>query len=330
VTRRHISTLFESWPNKARQFALAVVMTGWSFGAYAAGPLISVEALRAKLGDPNLVVLDIRSVIDGGGVETYAKAHIPGAVHSDYDKAGWRATRNGLPFMLPTVPQLEKLIGELGIDEDSHVVIMPAGVSSNDFSSATRIYWTLKVAGASNLSILDGGFAEWMAANYPIETGIVTPSPRIFTATIDTSLMVDAADVEKLVATNGAALVDARPPEYFSGKLKADVVGAYGHIPNAINIDSASFYDPVRNRLRKPAELAAIAARIPSVGPVVSYCNSGHWSSTDWFVLSELLGRKDVKLYYGSMIEWSAATRRPIASSRTKWDDIKKFFGQGS
>src|SRR5262245_21679986 len=86
-----------------------------------AEPLVSVEWLAGHRRDQGLVVLDIRSAIDGGSAETYAQAHIPGAVHSDYDKAGWRATRNGLPYMLPSVAQLEKLIGELGIDEDSHV-----------------------------------------------------------------------------------------------------------------------------------------------------------------------------------------------------------------
>ena len=111
--------------------------------------------------------------------------------------------------------------------------------------------------------------------------------------------------------------------------LRLDAAAAYGHIPNAINLDSEKFYDPATNRLRKPDELDALAASVPATGPVVNYCNTGHWSATDWFVLSEILGRKNVKLYYGSMVEWSAAPNRPISSSRTKWDDIKKFFGQG-
>ena len=146
-----------------RLFCVAIV-AALPFRAYAAEPLMSVETLKAKLGEPELVVLDVRSVIDGGGAEAYAKAHIPGAVHSDYDKAGWRVTRNGLPFMLPTVAQLEKLIGELGIDEDSEVVVVPAGVSATDFGAAARVYWTLKVSGLTKLSILDGGFAAWIAA----------------------------------------------------------------------------------------------------------------------------------------------------------------------
>jgi len=313
-----------------RALVLAAVLLAAPFGASAGEPLVSVDSLNASLSDSNLVVLDIRSVIDGGSVETYAKGHIPGAVHSDYDKAGWRVTRNGLPYMLPTVPQLEKLIGELGIDEDSRVVVVPAGVSATDFGSATRIYWTLRVAGVGNISILDGGFTAWTAANYPVETGIATPSPRIFTATINTTLIADATDVEKLVESGAGALIDARPAEYFQGKLKADAVGAYGHIPHALNIDSASFYDPATNRLRKRDELATIAARISPAGPIVNYCNTGHWSSTDWFVLSELFGRKNVKLYYGSMVEWSSVASRPVTSSRTKWDDIKKYFGHGT
>ena len=41
-----------------------------------------------------------------------------------------------------------------------------------DFGSAARIYWTLKYAGVENVSILDGGFAAWNAAGYPVETGV--------------------------------------------------------------------------------------------------------------------------------------------------------------
>jgi thiosulfate/3-mercaptopyruvate sulfurtransferase len=268
----------------------------------------------------------VRSAIDGGGAEAYAKAHIPGAIHSDYDKAGWRVTRNGVPFMLPTVAELEKLIGETGIDEESHVVIVPAGVSATDFGAAARVYWTLKVAGHPSVSILDGGFAAWQAAGYPVESGTAVPTPKIFTTHLDERLLAQLAEVEH---NEHATLVDARPEGYFDGKEKAPVVQAYGHIPGAINLDSASFYDPATNRLRPRDQLAKIAARLPS-GPVVTYCNTGHWAATDWFVLSAVLGHPDVRLYDGSMVEWTADSHRPIASTRTRFDDLKKALGLGS
>ncbi len=126
-----------------------------------------------------------------------------------------------------------------------------------------------------------------------------------------------------------ATLVDARPASYFDGKEKAPASQAYGHIPGAINLDSATFYDPATNRLRPKDQLAKIAARLPS-GPVVTYCNTGHWAATDWFVLSVVLGLPDVRLYDGSMVEWTANPQRPVASARTRFDDLKKKLGLGS
>jgi thiosulfate/3-mercaptopyruvate sulfurtransferase len=297
-------------------------------GAHAE-PLVSAQWLNDHLADSDVLVLDIRSAIDGGGAQAYAAGHIPNSVHSDYDKAGWRVTRNNVPFMVPTVPELEKLIGDLGIDEDTHVVVAPAGVNVLDFGSAARTYWTLKYVGVRNVSILDGGVAAWRAAGLPLETGTKAPSPKIFTATVDKSILAEASDVEAIEGKGGSTLVDARPASFFLGKEKAPASKAYGHIPGAFNIDSAKFYDAKSNRLKPKTELAAIANAAPA-GPVVNYCNTGHWASTDWFVFHELLGRKDAKLYAGSMVEWTSNETRPIESSRTKWDDLKKALGLGS
>ena len=317
-----------SYSRRALLAAAVAIVSMVSMPAFAAPaePLVTPQWLNENRSKDDVVVLDIRSAIDGGGVEAYLKAHIPGAVHSDYDKAGWRVTRNGVPFMLPTPAEIEKLVGETGIDEDSHVVIVPAGVSATDFGSAARVYWTLKAAGHPAVSILDGGFAAWQAASYPVESGKNPPSPRIFSGKIDNSLL---AEIEAVERNSNATLLDARPASFFEGRQKAPASKTYGHIPGAISLDSAAFYDPATNKLRSKDELAAIASKLPA-GPVVAYCNTGHWAATNWFVLSAMLGRPDVRLYDGSMVEWTADARRPVASSRTRWDDVKKALGFGS
>src|SRR5262245_14634778 len=120
--------------------ALALVIaTAGSALAGAPESLVSVQWLQQHRRGADLVVLDIRSALDGGGAEAYAKGHIPGAVHSDYDKGGWRVARNGVPFMLPTEKELEVLIGNLGIDEENHVVVVPAGVQVLDFGAGARV-----------------------------------------------------------------------------------------------------------------------------------------------------------------------------------------------
>ena len=292
-------------------------------------PLVSVQWLKDHIAEPDLVVLDVRSTLDGGGAEAYAKGHIPRAVHSDYVKGGWRVTRGDIPFLLPTAAQLEVLIGGLGIDEDSHVVVVPAGVHVLDFGAAARVFWTLKAAGHTRISILDGGFAAWKSdPDNPVETGAYAPVPKIFNVKLDPGLAVSTAEVERASRSGNATLLDARPATFFAGKEKAPAARAYGHIPGARNLDNEAFYDVKRNQLRPMAELAAIAAAVPE-GPVISYCNTGHWAATNWFVLSELLGRKDMRLYDGSMVAWTSDTGRPVASSRTRWDDLKKAIGLG-
>ena len=321
-------TVASAWRRALAAAALSLALVVPA-AAGSVAPLVSPQWLKDHLRDPAIVVLDIRSAIDGGGVEAYRKGHIPGAVHSDYDKAGWRVTRNAVPFMLPTQAALEKLIGEAGIDEDSHVIVVPAGVHATDFGSAARVYWTLKVAGHPAVSILDGGFAAWQAASYPLETRANPAQPKIFTAKLDQSLLAARSDVKAAqIAARGATVLDARPANFYSGKEKAPAAKAYGHIPGALNLDSAALYDPAGNRLRSKHELAAIAAALPA-GPVITYCNTGHWAATDWFVLSVVLGRPDVRLYDGSMVEWTAVEHRPVVSSRTRWDDLKMALGLG-
>jgi thiosulfate/3-mercaptopyruvate sulfurtransferase len=311
--------------------AAAGLMLAFAFTApaMAAEPLVSPRWLSGHLHDDNLVVLDVRSAIDGGGEKAYLAAHIPGSVHSDYDKPGWRVTVHNVPFMLPTILEIQNLIGDLGIDENSHVVVVPAGVHYTDFGSAARVYWTLKVAGVPNVSILDGGVAAWTAAGLPTESGAHAATSKMLAADADESSLAKLPEIEKIEQSGGATLIDARPGSFYSGKEKGSKIAAYGHIPGSLNLDSNDFYDDKTNRLKPKAELAAIAARLPE-GPLVTYCNTGHWSATDWFVLHELLGRKDVKVYDGSMLEWAADPHRPVESARTKWDDLKKKLGFGS
>ncbi|MEC7558641.1 MAG: sulfurtransferase, partial [Pseudomonadota bacterium] len=55
-------------------------------------------------------------------------------------------------------------------------------------------------------------------------------------------------------------------------------------------------------------------------------CNTGHWAATNWFVLSEVLGRDDVKLYDGSMVEWTADGSNPLVAGESNMDKVKNFL----
>jgi len=273
-----------------------------------AAPLVDAAWLQDRLDVPRLVILDIRNGIDGGSREVFEAGHIPGAVYSDYGAAGWRTTRDGVPGMLPPVADLERLIGGLGIDNDSHVVIVPAGTSAVDYGSATRIYWTFKVLGHDAVSILDGGHAGWMAdPARPVETGPVSPKAVAFKAEFRPELLADAGDVRAALA-RGVALVDNRPPAQFTGHEKSGVVARSGTIPGAVNIPQEQFFDEVSGRFADLGRLADLwrAKKVDQDAEQITFCNTGHWASLGWFAASELLGNAKTRLYDGSMSDWAA------------------------
>src|SRR5262245_66610067 len=111
-----MKTLFRFRLSDALRRLGAAILFSAALAASVAGahaePLVSMQWLNSHRADPDLVVLDIRSAIAGGGAQAYAADHIPGSVHSDYDKAGWRRARSNVPFRVPTLPELEKLLGD--------------------------------------------------------------------------------------------------------------------------------------------------------------------------------------------------------------------------
>lgn len=277
--------------------------------------LIALDAVAARLGDVGLVILDIRSSVDGGGRAAFEAGHIPGAVHTDYVADGWRAKIGQAPGMLPPLDRLAALVGRLGIRPADDVVIVPAGTTATDFAAAARVYWTLKLIGHGQQAILDGGFAGWREdGRRPVETGATVPKAAEPYPVVMLHRLRSTTDAT-LVASRSklATLVDARAASYFEGREKSPEAARAGRIPGAVSRDYSAAFDPQTGRLKPIGDLAALFATVPD-GPAVSYCNTGHTAALNWFVMSEVLGREEVALYDGSMTDWTQDEARPVAT----------------
>jgi thiosulfate/3-mercaptopyruvate sulfurtransferase len=278
-------------------------------------PLVDVAWLLQNADRDDLVVLDVRNQLGGGSAEVYRAGHIPGAVFSDYLLAGWRTEIDGIPAQLPRLETVEALIGELGISNDSHVVVVAGGVDSLDMSSAARVYWTFKVVGHDRVSILDGGYRAYVAdgAN-PVETGWVDPMPDIFDANLRPELIADR-DAVLVAQRAGAPLVDTRPPEYFLGQTRHTWAKQAGTIPGAVSLpDHAMVEDGHIVKGARAADLLRGVGALTADGTkdTIYFCNTGHWSALAWFIQSELLGRKNARVYDGSMVDWTAEAAQPV------------------
>jgi len=296
---------------------LTIALVGSIGRSWAVEPLVNVDWVKANIGKPGVFFLDVR----GEGRIGYMRAHIPGAVFSDYGRDGWRVKdKNGTVGMLPPPEAVEKLVGGLGISNDSHVVIVPTGSNAADMGIATRIYWTFKVMGHDKVSILDGGWYAYAVVDEktrkalnPIESGNVKPAVKVFKATPRREMIVTKEDVKKALAGK-VPLIDHRPNDFYLGVTRSGNVKKPGTLPGAKNLPESWVTVDNSGRFRDKAVLENLyaAANVSTAGDQINFCNTGHWASLGWFVSSEILGNKKARMYDGSMAEWAADPSLPV------------------
>lgn len=280
-------------------FVLSVVST-----AISAEPAVSTDWLEKNLNNPNIVIVDVRKV------EEYKAGHIPSAVNIYY--GSWAITKAGIRNELPAIDDLFDIIGSAGITADTHVVVVGKVDTPPDKFDMTRVAWTLKYAGVKNVSILDGGYNKWMTDKKPLSTEAVKPKEKPYKAEVNKNLIVDKDYV--LSKLGKAILVDVREPEFYQGKKKLDFVAKLGRIKGAVNLpNSLAFNKDSTFKSREELEKAASAA----VGTdrskeIITYCDTGKTCTAWAIILSDMLGYKDVKIYDGSIEEWTKDPNAPF------------------
>ena len=276
---------------------LALIL--WAGTVHALSPLTEVSD-----GVPDgAQILDIRSPAE------FATGHLGKARNLPYGI--FRGPREN-PGRVPEAAALEAALRSVGLEPDAPVLIVYAGKTVTDFGAAARVYWTLTSAGFAELSILNGGMESWRSADLPIAKRATPTTATKLTVSYDESWWVDADAVQDIVLGRApGVLIDARPADFFEGKRKHGAAREAGTLAGALNIVHESWFGEQGGEIAPdPAmldRLRAVAAEANA--PLVSFCNTGHWAATNWFVASELAGIPDVKLYPESMVGWTLLSR---------------------
>lgn len=312
----------------SRLFALFALLFGAPLLA-AAQPLITPAELAARLAAPQLRVVDIRDGRNDAGKTPFEVGHIPGALPAPYSK--WRGPKNN-PGQLPSEEALTAVVRAIGVEAATPVVVVYEGANATDFGAAARVYWTLKAAGVRELSILNGGMKAWRAASLPLTTEPSAVAPSTFTVKLDPKYVATQQEVAGVLGRDNVRLLDARPAAFFFGETRHTAAATPGTLVGAKNVDHAVWFAKGSGALLPAADVRRIAAEsgVELDQPTVSFCNTGHWAATNWFVLSEVLGQKDVKLYPESMAGWSQAGL-PMANVPSRlaqfWLQLKEATG---
>lgn len=298
------------------------------------GPLVDTAWLAANLAQ--VQVVDVRSHVKSFTTapefETDAKTgrktlsevggHIPGARLIDMKAMRTDRQIGGLTvkYMLPEAAVFQKAVQAAGVDAGQPIVLVPVGSEAADVDDALRVYWQLKVYGEDRVAVLDGGMAQWLIDGRAHSTEPAAARSGNWQVGADRSAryLAGSDDVARAQAERSATLVDGRDIRQYLGLTKRDYVHAYGRLDGARLYPTELLLQNVGGAQRfLPAATyrGLLAAQgVDPAAPAISYCNSGHLASGPWFVLSELLGNPDARLYDGSLHQWTLE-KRPLASA---------------
>lgn len=274
--------------------------------------LISTEELAQAMTSTEIVLLDATFTMPGvtpDAVALYRRRHLPGAIFFDIDAI---ADAGALPHMLPAPAVFEQMVGALGIDNDSDIVIY----DTPGMMSAARVWWTFRTMGQDRVRILDGGLRAWQAEGRPLTDLIPQPAPAQFHARPKPQLVRNKRDLLSNLDSSAEQVIDARSAARFHGSAPEPRPQLRsGHIPHSLNLPYDLLTDPATGKLRSQEELSAAfaAAGLQPDQPVVASCGSGVTAAVLVFAL-HLLGRDDVSLYDGSWAEWGHPGDTPIES----------------
>jgi len=269
-------------------------------------PLIGPRTLAERLSD--VVVLDVRWRLGGPSTyEEFLAGHVPGATWTDLDVDFADPPGAGGRHPLPDPRRLQDRLRELGIEDDSQLVVYDHA----DSTAAARAWWVLRWAGVPAVSVLDGGLAAWVAAEGTLEAGPAKRRPPgAVTLRPGAMPVVDAGGAAKL-ALEGV-LLDARAAPRYRGELEP-IDPVAGHIPGARsaptigNVGDDGRFVPAPQLRGRFAELGVGGDTV-----VGAYCGSGVTAAHT--VLSLELAGFTGALYPGSWSEWITDPSRPVAT----------------
>jgi thiosulfate/3-mercaptopyruvate sulfurtransferase len=274
-------------------------------------PIVTTEWLENRLreGDgtrppAGLIVLDIRFE------EEYAAAHVPGSISVPFGlNSAWAVSDDVLILELPPDEDLFKAIGEAGMTAESQVVVVGRPVEPPNppyqLADAARVAVTLIYAGIENVAVLAGGHAKWESEGLPVSVDVPAIAPVPYQASPDRCWWVTTDYVKDHMGE--CALIDARDPDDYFGASTDPFADMNGHIPTARSLPAVWVWE--KDGTYRPddviEEMAAGVIGDDRDQEIVLYCGAGGYASTWWFLLTQLLGYRDVKIYDGSMEAWA-------------------------
>lgn len=268
--------------------------------------LVTAQWVEDNLDTDGVVLIEVDE-----DTTAYDKGHIRGAIKLDWTTDLQDQVRRDFV----NKEQFEALLSERGVSNDDTVVLY--GGNNNWF--AAYAYWYFKLYGHEDVKLLDGGRKKWELDSRELTDELPTREKTSYTAK-EQNTSIRAFRDEVVAAIGTQNLVDVRSPDEYAGRLLApahlpqEQAQRAGHVPTSVNVPwSKNANDD--GTFKSDEELAALYDEVgfDTDKDTIALCRIGERSSLTWFVLTELLGRKNVKNYDGSWTEYGSLVGVPVA-----------------
>ena len=267
--------------------------------------LVTPRWLKDHRSDPNLVIVQSNYL-----KLEYDQEHFAGA---RYLWPGWLAPDGPQGSMnAPDVVKANELLGSMGISNKTMIVLCHA---RSDVSQTARMFLMLEYLGMKGKVVfLNGGLEAWKKAGFDVTAEVPAVTKAKFNAVV-TPLLVDKDYVMKNLNSTSTIIVDARAKQIYDGAPAGQPRD--GHIAGAQNIPYMEMLDPTTAVFKPSEQLQPYFTPVATKDKeLVTYCFIGQTASVV-YMAGRILGY-NMKLYDGSIQEWSRLKDLPMEKTETK------------
>jgi thiosulfate/3-mercaptopyruvate sulfurtransferase len=278
--------------------------------------LIDVSALAARIRQGDVLVVDCRfDLVDpAAGARAHAQGHIPGAVYADLnrDLSDLSKAQELGRHPLPDDAAFSAVLGRWGWTPDTPVVAYDA---ANGALAAARLWWMLRLVGAREAAVLDGGVQAWSAAGLPLTAAAPSRAPTSVAVRYDATRIVYAQALVEALRDPATCLLDARAAARYRGETEP-IDKLSGHVPGALNRPFSENH-AADGRFKPAAQLREeFKALLGAQRPVdtIHMCGSGVTACHNLLAM-EHAGLSGARLFAPSWSGWIADSRLPVATN---------------
>ncbi len=265
--------------------------------------IVSPQWLNEHSNDPDLIIIQ-----PGFLKKDYEKEHIKGARFLWPD---WLTANSPEGTYNPPEPKAAtKILQDLGINKNSKIVLCH---NYGDVSITARMFLTLEYLGLKDrVYYLNGGLVAWKKAGFPVTNELPVYKKGNFVVTVN-PVLVDKDYVLQALNTKSSEIVDARAKRWYDGDPTGNPRD--GHITGALNLPYPDMIDSTNTIKPKEVIEKNFQAVVPDKSKeLVTYCFIGQTASVIYLTARSL--GYNVKLYDGSMQEWSRLPELPMEKTK--------------